>query len=236
MKSRNTIFSLRIAGTVFFLFIACFLFNGNEAIAQDKDIRLNLYGGYVFDDAFDSYYDNTNFYDGKIKGGFQWGGGIEYMLRPEYGIEILYIRQDTHAPTTYAKGTAVPVVVEQTDFDLAMNYIMLGGSRHIVAGNGKVEGFGGLMAGMVIAELKNPDNGREDSAEKFAWGLRAGGIFWASEKAGIKLQAQLLSAVQSMGGGFYFGTGGAGVGVGSYSTIYQFTLGGGLVFKLGGNK
>jgi hypothetical protein len=202
-------------------------------VAQDRDIRINLYSAYVFDDKFDSYYDNSNYYDGKIIGGFQWGGGIEYMVRPEYGIELLYLRQDTHAPTTYANGSTF---IQEADFDLAMNYIMLGGARHVVASNEKIEGYAGLMAGMVIAELKNPNNGREDSAEKFAWGLRLGAIVWASEKAGIKLQAQLLSAVQSMGGGFYFGTGGAGVGVGSYSTIYQFTLGGGLVFKVGGNK
>ncbi len=70
----------------------------------------------MFDDKFDSYYDNSNFYDGKIIGGFQWGGGIEYMLRPEYGIEILYLRQDTHAPTTYATGSTGPVNIKETDF------------------------------------------------------------------------------------------------------------------------
>ena len=56
--------------------------------------------------------------------------------------------------------------------------------------------------------------------------------FWASEKIGIKLQAQLLSVAQATGGGLYFG-GGAGVAVSSYSTIYQFGLGGGLVFRFG---
>jgi hypothetical protein len=32
----------------------------------------------------------------------------------------------------------------------------------------------------------------------------------------------------------YFGTGGAGAGLSSYSSMLQFGLGGGLVFKLGG--
>ena len=48
------------------------------------------------------------------------------------------------------------------------------------------------------------------------------------------MQAGLLSAVQSVGGGVYFGTGGAGAGVSGYSTFYQWNLGGGLVFNLGG--
>jgi hypothetical protein len=47
------------------------------------------------------------------------------------------------------------------------------------------------------------------------------------------LQAQLLSAVQSVGGGFFFGTGGSGAAVTANSSMYQFELGGGLVFKMG---
>jgi hypothetical protein len=50
---------------------------------------------------------------------------------------------------------------------------------------------------------------------------------------GVKLQAQLLSITQSVGGGVFFGTGGASAGISSYSSVYQFSLGGGLVFELG---
>jgi hypothetical protein len=217
--------------TIFFMLALCALVEGHVAYAQK--IRINLYGAYVFDDKFDSYYSSSSYYQGKIMGGFQGGGGIEYSLRPEYGVELLYLRQSTHAPTTYA---TTAVTSKETDFDLGLNYIMLAGSRRAFSSNGKLEGFGGLMLGMVIADLKDPDSGRSASATKFAWGLRLGGIAWASEAVGIKLQAQLLSAVQSAGGGFYFGTGGTGAGVSTYSTIYQFGLGGGLVFKVGAKE
>jgi hypothetical protein len=66
---------------------------------------------------------------------------------------------------------------------------------------------------------------------KFAWGLKAGAIVWATPKFGVKLQAQLLSVAQSVGGGVFFGTGGASAGVSTYSSIYQFSLGGGLVYS-----
>ena len=120
----------------------------------------------------------------------------------------------------------------EVNLDLAINYIMLAPTKHFLSSNEKLEGFAGLMAGMVIADASRRDQHRRDSATKFAWGLRLGGIIWASEKVGIRLQTQLLSATQAMGGGFYFGTGGAGAGVSSYSTIYQFGLGGGIVFKV----
>jgi hypothetical protein len=192
-----------------------------------QDIRVNAYGSYVFDDKVDSYYDNTSYYDGKINGGFQWGVGIEVLPRTTQGIELLYIRQSTKAPMTYYKNG-----VKNTTFDLGLNYIMLASNRYFRKPGGMVEGFAGGMMGANIISLNNPDNGNKTTKTKFAWGIRGGANIWASEKVGIKLQAQLLSSVQSAGGGLYFGTGGVGAGLSTYSSMYQFSLGGGLVFKI----
>ncbi|WP_211222949.1 hypothetical protein [Gelidibacter mesophilus] len=196
--------------------------------AQSVNVSVNA--GYVFDNKFDSYYDPTEFYNGKIKGGFQWGVAAEYRVQPSVGIEISYFRQDTHSPTTYLMRGQL--LTKFTDFDLGINYIMLGANKYFRASNSQLEGFAGLSAGVFTAGLTNPDNGNEASVTKFAWGGKLGGIFWASDSVGIKLQMQMLSAVQSVGGGFYFGTGGVGTGVSTYSTIYQFSLGSGLVFNL----
>jgi hypothetical protein len=35
----------------------------------------------------DSYYSNTSYFNGTIKGRFQWGVGLEYRLNPKYGID-----------------------------------------------------------------------------------------------------------------------------------------------------
>ena len=231
--NRTKFFSLTWKAAIVSVAVLLSTFVSNIAYAQGG-ININLYGSYVFDDKFDTYYSSSSYYEGKIKGGFQWGIGVEYMVQPEYGIELLYLRQDTNAPTRYYG--VINAGSGEVNLDLAMNYIMLAPTKHFLSSNEKLEGFAGFMAGMVIAEASNPDatglDTGEDSATKFAWGLRLGGIIWASEKVGIRLQTQLLSATQAMGGGFYFGTGGAGAGVSSYSTIYQFGLGGGLVFKV----
>jgi hypothetical protein len=194
---------------------------------QAQDIHLNLYSNYVFDDKFENINSDASFLNGKIKGGYQWGVGIEYMANPDYGIEILYHRQDTDVPVNYYTNLVV-----DRKIPASVNYIMLGGVRY--AGNEKVQGYGGLMVGTVIYDNKEPVLDEPDNAVKFAWGVRLGANIWVSEKVGIKLQSHLLSGIQAFGGGFYFGTGGAGGGASAFSTLYQFSLGGGLVIRLGG--
>jgi hypothetical protein len=208
--------------------------------AGAQNLRLNLYGQYAFDDAIDSYYSSTSYYSGTIKGGLLWGGGLEYLVKPEYGIEVSYQRLDTEAPTYFWNYRANPPKEDYANFDLAAQYIMIGGFRYM-KNNPKIEPYFGMQMGVVIANATRTQGATEvtqteGSSTKFGWGLRGGvNIFpgGANSRAGLKLQAGLLSATQATGGGLYFGTGGAGAGISTYSTILQFTLGGGLTFKLG---
>ena len=114
---------------------------------------------------------------------------------------------------------------------MAHNYLFLSFNKYLPV-NPKIEPFGGIQLGMGIYNVTNPENSNSGSDTKFAWGIKAGANIWASEKVGIKLQAGLISAVQAFGGSVYFGTGGAGAGLAGFSTFWQFSLGGGLVFKL----
>ena len=43
-------------------------------LAHSQNTRLNIYGNYAFDDHVNDYYNSTNYFDGKVKGGFFWGG------------------------------------------------------------------------------------------------------------------------------------------------------------------
>ena len=216
--------------TILSILLLCFFI---PAMSQ-KSTRLNGYAVYVFDDQFDSYYSNSDYYNGKFKGGLQWGVGLEFLPTPMNGIELIYLNQQTTAPTSYwAPGQ---IAERHTNFDVGFNWAMLGFNRYMRKPGSKVEGFGGGMIGAAFINVENPDNGSDNSATKFAWGLKLGANIWASEKVAIKLQGQLMSAVQGAGGGLYFGTGGGGVGVSTYSSMLQFGLGGGLTFALGGSK
>jgi hypothetical protein len=207
------------------VFVLSVLFS--SAYAQEK--RINLYGAYVFDDEV-SAYDTYNYgFGGKIKGGFQYGAGLEFLPHEGMGVELLWICQTTTAPINYYNSYFVggtPLSV-----DLNLNFAMLGINRYMRNPDSKVETYAGLMLGCLFESAKYQEFSQ--SAEKFSWGMRLGANIWASEKVAVKLQAQLLSAVQSVGGSIYFGTGGSGAGVSTYSSMLQFSIGGGLSFAFG---
>jgi Outer membrane protein beta-barrel domain len=196
---------------------------------QAQGIRLNGYALYTFDDAVSSFQSNTQYFDGKIKGGLTWGVGAEFLPRPTLGVEVSYYRMDTKAPVNFFNNGP-----KSATLDVALNWIMLGGNKYFGA-NPKVEPYAGFMLGAGIVDVRNPDNGNSQGSTEFAWGLKGGVNIWASEKVGLKLQTNLMSMVQAVGGGLFFGTGGASVGVSTFSTLLQFSLGGGLVIKLGDN-
>lgn len=219
MKNRT----LRMKHLVLFLVFATGLVHFTSA----QNIRLNGYTEYIFNDKVDSYYDANNYYNGTINDGFQWGVGLEFMVDATKGIELKYLRRDAKAPMEYFNSG-----IKFKNLELGMNYILLGGSNYFKTG-GKVEPYAGASAGIAIINIKNADAGATDNLTKFAWTIKLGTNIWLTDKVGLKLQADLLSAVQSAGGSFYFGTGGPGAGVSTYSTMYQWGLGGGLTFKLG---
>ena len=210
------------------IYALLFIINLSGSIAAAQEVRLNLYGNYVFDDQVDAYVDPYNYFKGTIQGGLQWGGSIEYHVH-DFGIELLYLRQDTEVPVQfYDAGT---LGEKQNKLDLGINWIMVGGTRSVLPDD-KLEPLAGFMMGIAIIEGKNPETQTSATATKFAWGMRLGVNYWFTHKFALKVQTQLLSATQAAGGSLYFSTGGTSAGVTAYSSMLQFTLGGGLVFKL----
>lgn len=196
-----------------------------------QELRLNTYAGYVFDDQVSSYYSSTSYYEGTIKGGLRWGAGIEYQLpNTTKAFELQYLRQDSNIPIEYIDSGILGGQLQNKDFDYTANWIMLNGTNYFPVSE-VAEPYFGFGIGMAILDVSNPDNGNSEGSTKFAWALRGGSNFWISEKVGLKVQASLMSAVQGAGGGLYFGTGGAGAGVSTYSTMFQFGFDGGLVFR-----
>jgi hypothetical protein len=198
-------------------------------MAFAQEIRLNAYGHYVFDDRVESYYSNNNYFNGTIRGGLLWGIGAEFRTLDYYGVEALYMKQSTTVPVHYYDNSSF--AEKDADINLKINWVLLGGMR-VQKINKQVEGYAGFLLGLAILNADNPDNQHSASATKFAWGLKAGSNVFLTDKLGIKVQMQLLSATQAAGGSLYFSTAGSGAAVTTYSSMLQFSIGGGLTYKL----
>ena len=212
------------------ILIAFILLSG---LSFGQGLRVNTYAGYVFPDSFDNYYTANSYVQGRFDDGFRWGVGLEYAIPGNRAIELQYKRQDTFAPTTYRDPSIGGGGINTSNFEVGINWVMVNFTNYFPI-NDTVEPFVGGGLGMGIFNIRNPDNGNKSNSTKFSWNIRGGSNFWVSESIAIRLQASLFSAVQSVGGGFFFGTGGSSAGVSTYSTMLQFGFDGGLVFRFPG--
>jgi hypothetical protein len=209
--------------------ILLLVLTGTMTTIMAQHARLNFYGAYTFDDGFDVVSDANTFYNGTVKGGVQWGAGLQYMFNKQSSAEILWLHRSTTVPANFKFGSNTQLRSET--FDLKHDFIMLSGDGHF-GGGGKAEGYAGIMAGVLISNLEAPSLNKSSNNTNFAWGGRVGTNIWFSPKLGLKLQALILSASRATGGDYYWSWYGP-IYLTEYSTLWQFSLGGGLTFKLG---
>jgi len=190
------------------------------------DITLLTFESYSFADKIVT----GEGYNAEIGDGFQYGAGFEFLFKERMAIEIIYQHLDTDGYVDYPSS----ILTNQRDHGaVGLDYILLGGTRYQPLTE-KLSGFSTFNAGWGFLNTK--DNSKDESHDTFCWGLRLGLKLQANEKISFRLHGQMLSAVQALGGGIYFGTGGAGAGLSGYSTFWQFNLGGSINFLLNGKK
>ncbi len=203
------------------IILSAILIAGLATMTTAQNARLNLYGSYVFNDQVNSNYTNTAGAKATINGGFQYGLGAEFMVRPTTGVEIKYLHQSTTADLSYYNDgeRKTPTI------DFNVNYLLLDGNYYFHTGNSNIEPFlgGGIGAAFLYA---TNTNGVKGNRTVFAWDLKAGTNIFFNKKVGIKLQATLNNASQASGGYYWYG-----VSTYNYVSMLQFGLGGGLVFR-----
>lgn len=193
-----------------------------------QQLRMKGYTAYAFDDNVESYYNEFNYYRGTLQGGVVWGVGAEYFIKKDYGIEVFYKRLDSNLPAIYASGTSA---IQAANFDYSMNNIMLSSTRYLRISE-RLEPYLGIFAGASIFNIHNSENGKRSNTVKLGYGVRLGTNLWLSKRVAVNLGIEFTSASQAFGADLYVGSNGITPGLNSSSTMFQFALGGGLVFQL----
>ena len=192
----------------------------NDSYAQTS-VEFIPTAGYTFSSRTDFY----NSY-GKIDGGLNFGGSVQFNVNRGFGIELLYNHMATESGLyQYGYNGA-----KLAGGDLNLDYYMVGLVQSFTIPNSTVRPFIGALLG---AAVFTPGGNNYSNDTKFAVGLQLGTNIYITPRIGLRLKAQLLSPVDGADGGFYFGNFGGSGGLSTYSDIYQFSLNGGLIIGLG---
>lgn len=164
--------------------------------------------------------------DLQVDDGLNYGLGIDVAVKRGTQVELLWISEQTHVRLkNFRTGLTEDL------FDMSVHYFQIGAVQEM--GRGKVRPFGAFTVGATLFSPNDPNRGDEWLASiTFGGGAKID----MSDKVGIRLQGRILVPLIFSGGGLWVGTGGVGVGVGSWTPFVQFDLTAGIYIKLGGRS
>lgn len=159
----------------------------------------------------------------EMQDGVTYGVNLRFEVRNNNYLEIFYSWQETFV-------TASSIYFNETFRSPgSFNYILVGTTQKVPFQDA-IEGYGGFKIGAGWLTL---DNSATESV-KFSMGGTAGLNFFLSETIGLQIGMHLLFPVTNVGASFgWSSSGGTGVGVSTWSPIFQFGFNGGLVLRLG---
>ncbi|WP_298534123.1 hypothetical protein [uncultured Algibacter sp.] len=204
-----------------FIFMSALFLTGLNGNAQTIEIIPSY--GYQFGAKLN--YGNNYL---KLKDSDQWGISVGFETFDDTMIEVSYTRQSSEI--RIRDIIASPVETRLTDVN--GDWFLVGGTKYFP--NGNIRPFVGGALGVVVVTPNNenrdsfPNIPSYGSDTNFAFTFKGGVNIMFSEHVGINIQGNLMFPVNY--GGFYVGTGGGGVSVGS--TLVMGGVSGGLVFRI----
>lgn len=185
--------------------------------------RANLYAGYVMGETIFSATDPKTGATNSIHGGLHLATGLEYRKKEKRGYELLFFNQSTDVSNWYYQERGED---RTTTLKAQFNHLMFSVMNYSKAG--KVQPFGGLMAGVGLINLKNPDNDVSQFSPKPAWGLRGGLNISSNNNLKVRVYSNLLWTMKGIGGDFASSTAGNTVTTGRPATMIQLQTGASL--------
>ena len=189
-----------------------------QAQTSYPQVEITGFGGYTFKNSFDIVGGKATIGDG-----FTYGGSLAFGFRSDMDVEFYYSRQES---TLSARSTLFTsdLVTEGN-----VSYWMLGGVKNFETMNPSLNFYGVARIGGVTFSSKEDSI---DSETKFAASFGGGMKYLISDQVGIKISGNVLFPIMDVGANLWFGTGGAGVGVSSWSPIVQFNFNGGVFIRI----
>ena len=201
---------------ILFLFTISILFSG-EILAQTE---LFGFAGYMT-------YSSIPVREGDLKftDGGNYGFGLDVEIQRGVMVELNYTHNQTAVSLKRFNGMTEPL------FDMNTHYFQLG-ALYEFRKSSKQKAFPYTIAtlGATLFDAKTASLGDE---WRFSVAFGVGGKFYLGKNFGLRLQTRLLMPLIFSGAGMWCGTGGCGVGVGSWAQLVQFDFTAGVFIRLG---
>ena len=162
----------------------------------------------------------------KMEDSDQFGINLGFELQTGMMLDLSYYNMSSEVRIR----DVIVAPFEQRLADLNLDWFFIGATRYLQSGPLKPFVGGGLGLVIISPKNENPDilNASFSNETKFAFSFKAGVNYMFSDVIGINLQGNLFFPVNY--GGFYVGSGGAGISTGSTVILGGFS--GGLIFRL----
>lgn len=179
------------------------------------DIEISGFGGYTFKNSFGIYGGSAS-----IGAGPTYGGSFAFGVGMDTDVELYYSGQKS---TFRAVSTIEDLDVRA---DGTVHYWMVGGVQNFQGMDPSLYFFGAFRVGGVTF------SGPQENVTEFAASLGGGIKYFISDQVGIKISGNMLFPVMNVGAGLWFGPGGGGVGLSTWSPILQFNFNGGVFIRI----
>ena len=183
--------------------------------------EISVLGGWMWSSKVE-----TSEGDIKVSDPANFEAAIGFYVAPMTQAELSYTYVKVATSIDPNVGSLIPAG-HLTDID--MHYFLVSGLREVKIQNEKVVPY---VLGSLGAVYAHPSGSLYEDVWRFAVGFGGGAKIHLSERFGLRLQARLLLPIDFSEVGFWFGTGGASVGVSGAIPLVQGDFSGGLTLRL----
>jgi len=211
--------------TILLILFAFTLVRANSQGQFDKHFDITAYGAYMWGDYYPAYNAEV-----KVNGAGYWGLALGMSMGKKFAGEFHYqMVRSTVSIRPYLGSDISPDNVNVTS-----SWFLIGSMNELpLSKKFFLFGYGGVGAVYNV-----PTSSEKESINLYqsTWSLgvaiQGGFKYWISDKIALRGFLALNMPMQFSGVGFYLGTGGSGLGLNSYSSLFLFNMGGGITFRL----
>jgi hypothetical protein len=211
--------------TILLVFLTLAATRINAQTQYEKHFDITAYGAYMWGDYYPAYNAEV-----KVNAAGYWGIALGMSMGKKFAGEFHYQMVNTSVSIRPYLGNDI----SPDNVDVTSNWFLIGSMNELpMSKKFSLFGYGGIGAVYNVPTSSEKQSlNLYQSTWSFGVAIQGGFKYWVSDRIALRGFLALNMPMQFSGVGFYLGTGGSGLGLNSYSSLFLFNMGGGITFRL----